>query len=256
MRGHDASAALCRRELEVLRCARAVMCGSSQLAHYAIRRGARPSRVLVQPNAVDSRRFRPRQSDDALRRELVPQGRVALGFHGRLRPWHGLELVARAASQLLREGVDLHLLLVGEGEFDAVLAGLVPRERVTRIGFHAHFDVARAIACFDVLALGSLHDQPYYYSPMKLCEAMACGVVPIVPRSGDLPSMVCDGIDGACYTPGDLADLVRALRPIAADAGVRGRVAAAAIERSRCTSWRDVARTVIGLLGDERGSAA
>jgi glycosyltransferase involved in cell wall biosynthesis len=251
-RGRVVTAEVCRREAEVLRSARAVVCVSSQVAEYAIERGARPARVFVQPNAVDARLFHPRDAQDALRRELVPAGRIAVGFHGRLRPWHGLELVADAFADLIAQQLDLHFVVAGEGDFQAVFDGRIPAQRVTCVGWQSHTEVARTVACFDVLVLGSVRGQPYYYSPLKLYEAMAAGVVPVVPRAGDLPDLVRDGVEGSCYETGDRADLVRALRPLLADSELRTRAANAARARATKTTWLDVARHVLDSLSQER----
>lgn len=253
-RERTVSADVQRREVEVLRSAAAVLCVSTQVAAYARERGARASAVHVLPNAVDTRVFRPRAADDALRARLVPEGRVALGFHGRLRPWHAFELVVRAGAALLSAGLPLHLVLVGEGEFEAACAGRIPRERITRVDWQPYPGIARTVACFDLLALGSFAAQPYYYSPLKLREAMACGVVPVVPRLGDLPQLVADGRDGACYEPGSAEDLARVLEPLVRDGARRTALATAACASAGRTSWHDVAQRTLDLLGAGIGS--
>lgn len=244
-RGRAVPRELLRREAEVLRCASAVLCVSSQVAGYALEHGARAAAVRVRPNAVDARLFRPRAPGDPLRARLVPPGRFAIGFHGRLRPWHGLELLARAGQELLAGGEDAHFVLAGEGPFAEAFEGRVPAERLTILPWQSHEEVARTVACFDALALGSVAGAAYYYSPLKLCEAMAAGVVPVVPRCGDLPDLVCDGLAGLLYEPGDAQALARALRRLARDPDARAQLAQAASEQARARSWRDIASEVL-----------
>jgi glycosyltransferase involved in cell wall biosynthesis len=234
-----------RREVEVFRCAASILCVSRQVAQYALERGARPASVRVQPNAVDTRVFHPREPHDPLRGALVPGQRVALGFHGRLRDWHGLELVARAGRALLQSGDDVHFVLAGEGDFERAFEPHVARDRITRLPWQAHAEVARTVACFDVLVLGSLAQQPYYYSPLKLCEAMAAHVVPVVPRAGDLPEIVRDGENGLCYAPGDEQDLAQSLRRLVRDPALRARLARAAGACASRVTWNDVARDIL-----------
>ena len=60
-------------------------------------------------------------------------------------------------------------------------------------------------------------DLPCYFSPLKLREAMACAVVPVVPDLGDLPDLVRHGRDGLVYPAGSLDGLVAALESLIRD---------------------------------------
>ncbi|MBI5434958.1 MAG: glycosyltransferase, partial [Planctomycetes bacterium] len=102
------------RERAVLTAAHVVLCVSNGVADYVRGRGIDPTRVIVRPNGVDSDVFRPRAATDTLRTELGLDRRFVVGFHGRLRPWHGFENVVEAARRLAQRGVDSHVLAVGE----------------------------------------------------------------------------------------------------------------------------------------------
>jgi glycosyltransferase involved in cell wall biosynthesis len=225
-----------------------VLAVSAPVAEYAVRRGADTASVLVVPNAVDPERFRPRLPGDALRATIAPDERLVLGFHGRLRPWHGFELFAEAARRLLASGVDAHLLLVGEGDFDEHLAG-VPSDRVTRVPWVPHDEVARWVACMDALPLTYLPDAPCYFSPLKLAEAMAAGVVPVAPQLGELAVRLADGAGGMLYAPGDVDGLTAALRTLADRPARRAELAAGAVALARRHTWVHVAETVWERLG-------
>ncbi|MSR61660.1 MAG: glycosyltransferase [Planctomycetes bacterium] len=230
---------------ELFSSAELVIAVSSDVARYAIERGALPERVHVRPNGVDTRRFRPRVEGDAVRAKLVPAGRFALGFHGRLRPWHGFELFARAAERMLAAGEDIHLVLVGEGEFEPHLARRVPAERVTRIAWVEHAEIGPYVASFDALPLTYDPSAPCYFSPLKLAEAMACGVVPVLPALGDLVSAATDEVDALFYPAGDLETLVAKLRGLIADPARRTRLSRGAIANAQKKSWNEIAAFVL-----------
>jgi glycosyltransferase involved in cell wall biosynthesis len=229
-----------------------VLAVSRAVADYAAQRGAPRARVEVVPNAVDPRLFAPERRAEWGGAGPVPPGRFAVGFHGRLRPWHGIELLAAACRDLLARGVDLHLVAVGAGDFAAAFDGVLPSERRTLAPWCPHAEVGRYVALFDALPLAYPPETPCYFSPLKLAEAMASGAVPVVPATGDLPERVGDG--GLTYPPGDRAALVAALERLAREPERRARLARAALSRARAHTWRSVADLVCArlLLGAAR----
>lgn len=241
------------RDRELFADAALVIAVSSEVAKYAIARGARPERTHVRANGVDTARFRPRPAGDPVRARLVPEGRFALGFHGRLRPWHGFGMFARAAERLLAEGAPIHLVLIGEGEFEKELEGRVPAERVTRIPWVEHHEIGPYVASFDVLPLTYDPDAPCYFSPLKLAEAMACGAVAVLPRLGDLENAATHEVDALFYPPGDLDALVSAIRALMEEPELRRRLSQGAVASAQEKSWNAIAAFVLRTVRDEIG---
>jgi glycosyltransferase involved in cell wall biosynthesis len=225
--------------------ARLVLCVSSAVAGYARARGAPAWRVAVIQNAVDPQLFRPRARDDALRAELVPAGRLALGFHGRLRPWHRFEALVEAARTLLERGHPIQLVLLGEGDFGSHWRGRLPEEHVTHRPWAEQAKAARIVACFDVLPLCYAAGEACYFSPLKLLEGMAVGAVPVVPALGDLPRSVRHEHDGLVYPAGYQAAFVAELERLALDPALRARLGRAARATAESHTWKDVARAVL-----------
>lgn len=67
-------------------------------------------RVELWPRGVDTERFRPDRRDEALRRELAPNGELIVGYVGRLAPEKQVELLAGVCGL---EGV--RVVIVGDG---------------------------------------------------------------------------------------------------------------------------------------------
>lgn len=222
-----------------------VIAVSSAVARYAEERGADPARVLVRPNAVDPALFRPRAPGDAWRERLVPAGRTALGFHGRLRPWHNVELLVDTCDELLARGREIQLVLLGEGAFEAAWRGRLPPDRVSHVAWLPHAEAAGVVAAFDLLPLTYAPDAPCYFSPLKLMEAMSAGVVPIVPDLGDLATAVGRGAHGRVYSAGSRAGLVACIEALLDDPAARAALAASAREHARSHAWIDIAREVV-----------
>ncbi|MCY2958862.1 MAG: glycosyltransferase family 4 protein [Planctomycetota bacterium] len=233
------------RERDQFAGASRVLCVSSDVQSYALLRGAPPAFTVVQPNAVDPEIFRPRTANDPLRAELVPEGRVAIGFHGRLRPWHGFDRLVAAFGRLVERGLPVHLLILGEGPFEEHLLGRVAAERITRLGWKTHEEAARVVACTDVLPLCYAPGEPCYFSPLKLLEAMACTAVPVVPALGDLPREVEHGVDGIVYDPKEQDALEHVLAMLVSDAGLRARLGRAARARAETRTWAGLAAQLL-----------
>ncbi len=223
---------------------------SSQVAEYVKAAGASQDKVRVTPNAVDANRFRPRRG----LRSVVPDERVVLGFHGRLRPWHGFDRWLQAAAGLVRAGHDIHVLTVGEGDFETLLRAALEPDRFTSLGWQSHSDVAESVACFDILPLSYSPSAPCYFSPLKLLEGMACGAVPVVPELGDLPDVVQDEVNGLVYDPEREDGLQSALERVVVDEELRQRLGRRAHETASEHSWVSIARQALEVKREVRVS--
>jgi glycosyltransferase involved in cell wall biosynthesis len=124
--------------------------------------------------------------------------------------------------------------------------------RSTCLGWIAHEQMPRMVACFDALPLAYSADAPFYFSPLKLLEAMACGVVPVVPDLGELPELVEHGAAGLVYPAGSIEALAGALERLAGEPALKARLGARAVERARLKSWTAIARDALDLAREER----
>lgn len=243
-RGGRHGATARERERAAFAGATLVLAVSNAVARYAEQRGAHPARVVVRPNAVDPALFRPRAPGDAWRERLVPAGHCALGFHGRLRPWHNFELLADVCEELLARGRAIQLVLLGEGDFEAAWRRRVPPERVSHVAWLPHADAAGVVAAFDLLPLTYALGAPCYFSPLKLMEAMSAGVVPLVPDLGDLADAVGHGAHGRIYSAGSRAGLVACVEQLLDAPAERAQLAASARAHACAHAWIDIAREV------------
>ena len=241
-RGYQANSEDFEREREVFRAATWLLPVSRAVRDYVVERGAEPARVRVTPNAVDTRWFRPDAPRPADLR--LPAGALVVGFHGRLRPWHNIELLVSSLERVLARGREVHVLAVGEGDFARALAPL-GSQRWTQRAWMGAEQLAQHVACFDVLALTYAAERKCYFSPLKLFEAMACGVAPIVPALGELPELVEHGACGAVVPAGDAQALSELLVRWCDDRSEWQRLGAAAACKAAQRSWDDVAREVL-----------
>lgn len=220
---------------------------SSQVAGYAKARGGRDDAICICPNGIDSTLFRTNIKQK--RRSLLqpPAGRFVLGFHGRERPWHGFDMLADVTRALLAHSYSVHLFVIGNGEFKE-LAKLPPGS-YTRMGWVDHSEIPAHISNFHALPLTYSPEMPCYFSPLKLMEGMACGVVPLVPRLGDLSGIVEHGVSGCVYPAGNGGVLFEQLAWLISNPDLRRKISNGAAAAARAYEWTGIARTVLERLG-------
>lgn len=201
-----------RLERATLAAADTVFAVSRPLAEYAGARGA--SRVEVMPNAVARDRFpeRPELTRPQLRGVAGAPPRAV--FLGSLRPWHGIEMIARAWELLGAAAPEL--LVVGDGPGRERLSALGAR----MIGSVDHEAVPGWLAQAEIGMAPYAPDAPAYFSPLKLFEYLASGLAVI---AGAIPGVTDVVTPQAAWliAPGDAAALAHAVRTLVADPVLR-----------------------------------
>ena len=128
-------------------------------------------------------------------------------FIGRLTPEKGIRTVLDAWKEL---GHDLPLKVLGDGPLraEAEQAGSqVPG--VTYLGQRGRDEVMALAAGAECLIFPS---EWYEGFPMTIVEALAVGLPVIASRVGAMQHLIKPGVTGEHFTPGDAADLIRAVR--------------------------------------------
>lgn len=167
-----------------------------------VRRGVSERRILIIPNAIETRRFSRRRSAAArsrLRDELgLRKGETAVGFVGRFSAEKNLMTLLTAFARALPRCRRVRLLLVGDGplrhelEKSAIRLGI--QDRVVFTGFRD--DIDQVMNGIDIFVIPSYLEG----MPTALLEAMASGKPTIV---SDIP-MIRDVVAGSrCAIPVD-----------------------------------------------------
>lgn len=167
-----------------------------------------------------------------------PAGRFVAGTIAQLRPGKGHGTLLRALALLRDRGIDVGLLVVGDGPERAALereiAQLGLEDRVHLAGQVA--DVRPQLAAMRLFVLASLAET---FSNAAL-EAMASGVPVVSTRIGGMPEMLRHG-GGVLIPPEDPAALAACIARIAGDANLRERLAAEAQRAAeRHFSWESM----------------
>jgi glycosyltransferase involved in cell wall biosynthesis len=200
-----------------------VICVSEDLRDRCLACGVPGERCVLIENAIDTDYYaRKVTTAEAKKRLGVPPGRIVLGAVGRLSPEKGFDLLIHSTQQLLETGLDLELLIAGEGDDQPRLQALVDElglgERVRLLGYCN--DTRALYEALDVFVLSSLREG----LPNVLLEAMALGVPVLATRIAGIPRLVQDGTNGLLVPGGSVAELTGALARLCADAGLQAQL--------------------------------
>ncbi|MFJ3719290.1 glycosyltransferase family 4 protein [Streptomyces sp. NPDC090057] len=191
-------------------------------------------RVRLWPRGVDTVRFRPDHRDEALRRELAPNGELLVGYVGRLAPEKQVDLLSGVCGL---PGV--RVVVVGDGPSRAHLTEALPG--AVFLGRRTGDDLARIFASLDVFA----HTGPFETFCQTVQEAMASGVPVVAPAAGGPLDLVAHGRTGLLVPPRDAVAVREAVRALAADAGLRTAYGAAGRATVEGRTWAAVGDRLI-----------
>ena len=211
----------------------AVFTVSSDLRDYHARQvWISPSRIRVLANGVDSERFAPSAERKASSRASLglPASSIVIGSVGRLVPIKGHAGLLDAAEMLLSRGVDLFVVLVGDGSELGHLrakAAALPylSARVHFLG--ASKNVAEALNAMDVFVLPSTSEG----MSNTLLEAMSAGLPVVATRVGGNPELIEDQVSGLLFSVGNIRELAGNLERLVASREYRESFGAAARAR-------------------------
>jgi len=164
-----------------------------------------------------------------------------IGCVGRLSLEKGQDILIQAMGKLNENGIQAHLVLLGEGQARTTLENQVNElnlsGQVHLLG--ARRDIPAWLSHFQIFTLPSRWEG----ISMALLEAMAAGVPVIATHVGGTPEVIRDHESGILVPPGEPAALAEALQHLLTDADLRHRLSEGA--RQRVREYFSIDRTVL-----------
>jgi len=176
----------------------------------------------------------------ALRSELLGDGKVLVGSVGRLVSTKGFEYLVRAARQVIDARPAVRFAIAGDGPQRAQLEDLIAALNLTGYVHLCGFrpDVANFLSALDLFACSSLQEG----LPIAVIEAMMVGKPVVATDVGGIPEAVLPGATGLLVAPGQPEDLAAAILE--------------ALERDQARGWpREQIRQSAARISDPRASA-
>ena len=165
--------------------------------------GIESSKVLCIKSGVDTKRYQPDiEARLKLRQELgLREDAVIVGSSGRIEQMKGSEDLLRAMFDVGGAGrayENVHLVYIGRETESGYIDHL--RRLASEFGYSSQFhvlgfrnDVEKVYPAYDLFAFAVNVREAYAY---VVLEAMASGVMPIIPDAGGLGEMFSHGVEG------------------------------------------------------------
>jgi glycogen synthase len=220
--------------------AEAVLVITSRLYRLLASDGVEENRIHLIPPGVNPSLFEGPFEDP-----FASIGRPRVLFVGRLAPQKGVGTLVAAAG-LLKHPSAL-VLLVGDGPERKALEREAKRigvgDRLHFVGFVAHEELPAVLAHADLLVLPSLYEE----LGTVLLEAMQAGLPIVASKTGGIPDVIEDGVNGMLVAPGEPEALARAIDRLLADRDLACRLSEGAQERGKNYDWEVLAERILAV---------
>ena len=199
--------------------------------HYRdcwVERGIQPEKIAILPRGLDTELFHPARRDPAFwERYGKTGGKTILLYVGRISKEKDLDVVAASVRRLLKDGLPVQPVFVGDGPYVRELREALPGAWFT--GVLAGAELAAAYASGDIFLFPSTTDT---YGNVVV-EAHASGLPTVVSETGGPKELVRHGETGFVTRSLDVEDFTRAVRRLVEEPALRetmGRAARAGVE--------------------------
>ncbi|MBD3169883.1 MAG: glycosyltransferase [candidate division Zixibacteria bacterium] len=171
--------------------------------------GGDPDRIAVCPNAIDPTLFHHDIDSAPVKNKHGLTDKTTIGFMGNIQPWHGLPGLLNIFPEIAESYSHVHLLLIGlDIDWDEIPDGINPRlidfkDRITCAGRIPHTAMPEYLKAIDVFVLPYPETDFFYFSPIKLFEAMGVGCAVVGADIGQTGEVIEDEKDGLLFPAGD-----------------------------------------------------
>jgi glycogen synthase len=216
----------------------AVLAITPRLFRLLVSDGVEADRVHLIPPGVNPSLFEGPFEDP-----FSGVGRPRVLFVGRLAPQKGVRALVAAAGLL--EDESAQVLLVGDGPERPALQREAERlgvgGRLHFVGFLAHDRLPAVMSHADLLVLPSLYEE----LGTVLLEAMQAGLPIVASKTGGIPDVIEDGVNGMLVPPGDPKAIALAIDRLLANRDLARRLSEGTQEGGKDYDWEVLAGRVL-----------
>ena len=196
----------------------AVICISEVCKDLWISKNIDAKRLFVIPNGANPDEFSPQSLDkhSTLKSQLNISATKIIGYSGNQRVWHGLGNLFQSALPYLQADKTIKLLIIGCGKSISLLDEFkipvdIAAEQIIFTGRLNYHDMAKYIDLADVMVMPYNILPLFYFSPMRMFEAMSVGKLLICSKQGQMADILDERSAVLFFDPNIDGDLTRCL---------------------------------------------
>jgi glycosyltransferase involved in cell wall biosynthesis len=234
-----------------MRRAAALLAVSSVCAKLMRAKGIPDDRVVLCPNGADPEFFKPLGPErrSQMREQLGLEGAQVIGFSGNQVAYHGVGQLLATCVPILRDNPQARILLVGTIKAEEALElEQLPEDlrdgRIVLTGSVPYSEMPGYIDCADIMVMPYPPLPMFFFSPMKLFEALAMGKIIVSSRQGQLDEVLPELPCAFLYDPNSRDGLKHAIEQAldALNAGKDGKIGRELLIREH--TWRHRGRSL------------
>ena len=192
-----------------LRRADGIVCVSQPLAAYVTNQCRLKTKPQIIHNAVDKNLFLPRNKIACRRKLNLPKEGILVGYGGAIAASRGIDVLFQAHKDLKAVNPDIELVLAGSIDNHTK----IPSNK--DVHYLGELEYAAMPEYFGSLNVGVVSNKDSnfgrYCFPQKFFEMLACDTPIVTASTGEMPDLM-KGCQHALFRPGDVNELVRAIR--------------------------------------------
>ncbi len=224
-----------------LRASRTVAAGAGWGRRHIERWGLAPETVSTVDNGSEFVEILQRSQLRAFRSDDGDCGPITIAYIGAFEPWSGLAVLMNALADVVSRGIDVRLVLAGNGSLSDSLKQL--RNDLGLNGCVTFTGQLEPCRVASLLADSHIGVSPYCgrveFSGLKLIDYKSAGLAIIASGQAGEPAVLDDGRTGWVVPPCDARALAEAIALLASNIELRNRLGRAArIEAERDHSWK------------------
>jgi alpha-maltose-1-phosphate synthase len=208
-------------------------------------------KMIVVQNGANTDIFRPMDGSETKAELKLDQNIEYICFAGSLVRWQGVDYLLKSLPAILEERPDARVLIVGNGPIREELVVLAKEmkleEQVIFVGEVPYTIVPKYINSSEVCVAPKIGLKSGY-SPLKLCEYMACKKPVVASRASGLEILEESG-GGILIEPGNWIEISRAVINLLNDKELREKMGKSGWEYVvKNQSWDSVAKRVTSIF--------
>lgn len=174
-------------------------------------------------NGVDLERFKPpgnkmEKSDLRSRCLQIDNDAFVITYVGQLIEEKGIFPLLDVMQRLVKKHDEIIFVIVGEGILEGHIRRFIKQTNSNKILFLGRRDdVDDIFKASDLAIVPSIWTEAFGF---VIAEASACGIPVIGSRIGGIPEVIIDGKTGILVTPGDVNELMVAIKRLLTDRGL------------------------------------